>query len=169
MTLTPEQRERQAKREAGRTLCSPGVKLLLCICFIAFALGGAFCRLAQDLRDEPDTWPRTLDPARFLPAWEEIHGVTIDKGWFAALRLANQRILFNITECETDLKDGSPLVRTLIPPTNWLVTNVLRGSTESVYPGLDDWLFYRPDVTYITSKGFWIPSPWVHGAETHRV
>ena len=30
----------------------------------------------------------------------------------------------------------------------------LRGSTESVYPGRDDWLFYRPDVEYVTGPGF---------------
>lgn len=158
MTLTSEERELEARKEAGKTLYSPGVKPLLCICFVVLILGGALWQLVQDLRDEPGTWPKTLDPARLAPVWEEIHGVATDEGWLSALKSANQRTLVNIKDYETDLEDSSPLIEALVPSTNLLVTGVLRGSTESVYPGLEDWLFYRPDVAYVTSRGFLDPA-----------
>ncbi len=158
MTLTPEERELEARKEAGETLYSPGVKPLLCICLVVLVLGGALWQLVQDLRDAPETWPKTLDLARLTPVWEEIHGVATDEGQLRALLSANQRMAANIKDYETDLEDSSPLIKTLVPVTNSLVTQVLRGSTESVYPGSGDWLFYRPDVAYVTSPGFLDPT-----------
>lgn len=158
MALTPEERELQAKQEAGKTLYSPGVRPLLCICLVAFVLAGALWQLVQDLWDEPGAWPKTLDPTRLAPVWEETHGVATDEGWLSALQSANQRMLVNIRDYETDIEDSSSLIKALVPSANLLVTEMLRGSTESVYPGVEDWLFYQPDIAYVTSRGFLNPA-----------
>ena len=37
------------------------------------------------------------------------------------------------------------------------MTGWLGAGNERVYPGRDGWLFYRPDVEYVTGRGFLDP------------
>jgi len=157
-TVTPEARERQARSEVGVTTVAPGVTLLLCVGFVAVIALGLGWQLALDMRDQPEEWPRTVDPVRVLPVWEEVRGFASDEGWVRALTVANQRLLTNIEDYELDLEERAPLIEALVPSVNLLVTDLLRGSTESVYPGRRGWLFFRPDVEYVTGRGFLDPA-----------
>ncbi len=158
MTLTPNDRVLQARREAGETQFSPGVKPFLCLCMVAAVLSVITWQIKQNLSDTPGAWPKTLDLRKLIPESEEISSVAADQGLIESLKVANNRTLENIELFESDIEDNSPLIKSLVPSVNLIVTNKLRGSTESVYPGRDGWLFYRPDIDYITSRGFLDPT-----------
>ena len=147
------ERERQAREELGVTSFSRGVKGFLFGFFVATVGGGTAWHLAAELIDTP-AWPRTLDPTRLLPGWEEVRAVASEAGWPAAFKAANDRIGANIADYDVDLEDRSPVIEALVPTVNALVTEGLRGSTESVYPGRQGWWFYRPDIDYVTGPGF---------------
>lgn len=74
-------------------------------------------------------------PRDFTPMWDEIRSVVADEGWIEALKVVNHRTLTNIEDYESDLEDSFPLIETLVPSVNLLVTGMLRGSTVSVYLG----------------------------------
>ena len=150
------ERERQAREEAGVTAYSRGVKWFLSAFFVVSVAGGTVWHLASDLVDTPRPWPRILDPTRLLPAWEEVR-LKSQAGWFAALKAANDRMGANIADYEADLEDGSPTIHALVPTVNAVVTDLLGGSTESVYRGRDGWWFFRPDIDYVTGPGFLHP------------
>ena len=151
------ERERQAREEVGATSYSRGVKWFLSAFFVATVGAGTVWHLATDLADAPRAWPRVLDPTRLLPAWEEVRVVAAEAGWASALKAANDRMGANITDYETDLEDGSPVIEALVPTVNVIVTDLLGGSTESVYRGRDGWWFFRPDIDYVTGPGFLNP------------
>ena len=75
---------------------------------------------------------------------------------------ANREVLARLTEFERNLDDRSLLGRTLRRPAQRFVTGWLGGGNERVYPGRDGWLFYRPDVEYITGQ------PFLNAAEFER-
>lgn len=154
MTFTPEERERQAREEVGRTDIGPAARLALVGCFIGLLAGGLGWHVANDLRERPGRWPQVVDPTRLAPVWDEVGALAGTDGWLPALALANQRVGVNIADYETSLEERSPLVDALVPAVNLMVTGWLGGATESVYPGRDGWLFYRPDVEYVTTRGF---------------
>lgn len=152
------ERERQAREEVGVTAYSRGVKWFLSAFFVVIVGAGTVWHLATDLVDAPRPWPRILDPTRLLPAWEEVRAVAAEAGWFTALKAANDRMGANIADYETDLEDGSPAIDGLVPTVNAVVTDLLGGSTESVYRGRDGWWFFRPDIDYVTGPGFLDPT-----------
>lgn len=151
------ERERQAREEVGVTAYSRGVKWFLSAFFVVTVGAGTVWHLATEIVDAPRTWPRMLDPTRLLPAWEEVRAVSAEAGWASALKVANDRMGINIAEYETNLEDGSPVIETLVPTVNAVVTDLLGGSTESVYRGRDGWWFFRPDIDYVTGPGFLTP------------
>ena len=59
---------------------------------------------------------------------------------------------------ERALEDESLLARTLRPPAQGVMTGWLGAGNERVYPGHDGWVFYRPDVEYVTGRAFLEPA-----------
>ena len=155
-TLSIE-REAQARREVGETTFGPGVKWFLGATFVVMVVATTVSHLVSDTRAEPGAWPAMIDPARLLPGWAEVTWTAEQDGWLSALGRANDRTLANIADYESTLEDGSPMVRAIVPVINQVVTSWLGGSTESVYPGRDGWLFYRRDIDYVTGPAFLAP------------
>ena len=58
---------------------------------------------------------------------------------------------------ENALEDESVLGRALRPPAQVVLTPLLGAGTERVYKGSGKWLFYRPDVEYVTGQPFLDP------------
>lgn len=152
------EREAQARREAGETTFAPGVKWFLVVTFVAMVAAGTLSHLTSDVRHDPGAWPAMIDPGRILPEWEEVAWVAAEEGWRSALVGANERMLANIADYESALEDGSPMIDAVVPTVNRVITGWLGGSTESVYAGRGGWLFYRPDIDYVTGPGFLAPS-----------
>jgi alginate O-acetyltransferase complex protein AlgJ len=55
---------------------------------------------------------------------------------------------------ERGLEDEARIGRLLRPPAQVVMTRWLGAGNERVYRGRDWWLFYRPDVEYVTGRGF---------------
>ncbi len=70
---------------------------------------------------------------------------------------ANRAVLAGLAAFEADLEDGSAVGSVLRPPTQLVLTGVLGAGNERVYVGRDGWLFFRPDVEYVTGPGFLEP------------
>ena len=67
---------------------------------------------------------------------------------------ANRALLARMEALEQRLEQDSALGRALRPHAQSLLTRWLGAGNERVYPGRDGWLFYRPDVEYVTGRGF---------------
>jgi alginate O-acetyltransferase complex protein AlgJ len=72
--------------------------------------------------------------------------------------VSGNHILMNaLSRVESALDDDSLMARALRPPAQLLMTGWLGAGNERVYPGREQWLFYRPDVDYLTGRPFLDP------------
>lgn len=69
----------------------------------------------------------------------------------------NRELLSALQSFEQRVEDEGWLARHLIPPVQRFKLSRLRLGNESVYAGRDGWLQYRPDVDYVTGRGFLDP------------
>jgi alginate O-acetyltransferase complex protein AlgJ len=65
-----------------------------------------------------------------------------------------------IHEFETRLEEQSVVSGWLLPRVQAVLTGVLGVGNEQAYLGRDGWLFYRPDVDYVTGRPFLSPRTW---------
>jgi hypothetical protein len=101
-------------------------------------------------------------------AWAEIAGIPgearsylAQAGGSSVWRRAvsvNRIALTGLSAFERALENESFIGRTLRPPAQRLMTGWLGAGNERVYPGRAGWLFYRPDVEYLTRPGFLDPA-----------
>jgi hypothetical protein len=80
-----------------------------------------------------------------------------EPGLWARIVSANRRVLAAMSAFENALEDESLLGRTLRPPAQIVLTSWLGAGNERVYKGPGGWLFYRPDVEYVTGRPFLEP------------
>jgi alginate O-acetyltransferase complex protein AlgJ len=91
----------------------------------------------------------------------QLAGATAPAEDFGVWRLvvsANRIVLAGLNGFERALEGESLLGRSLRPPAQIVMTGWLGAGNERVYPGRDGWLFYRPDVEYVTGRGFLDPA-----------
>ena len=67
---------------------------------------------------------------------------------------ANRALLERLEAFERRIEQESAIGKALRPRAQLLMTGWLGAGNERVYPGRDGWLFYRPDVEYVTGRGF---------------
>jgi len=67
---------------------------------------------------------------------------------------ANRIVLTGLSGFEQALENESLIARSLRPPAQLVMTGWLGAGNERVYPGREQWLFYRQDVEYVTGPGF---------------
>jgi hypothetical protein len=72
--------------------------------------------------------------------------------------VANRRLVGSIEMYEKQLEERSLLTRQLLGPTQHWLTDLAGLGNEKAYVGRDGWLFYRPDVDYLTGQGFLEPT-----------
>lgn len=87
-----------------------------------------------------------------------IHAVPQGERLWRRLVAKNRAILAGISEFERALDDESLLGQTLRPRAQALMTGRLGVGNERVYVGREGWLFYRPDVEYVTGRPFLDPA-----------
>lgn len=63
-----------------------------------------------------------------------------------------------LKKIEDDLQEDSVVFSALRPEVQAALTSTLGASNAKVYPGLDDWLFYRQEIDYLTGPGFLQPA-----------
>lgn len=101
--------------------------------------------------------PRAFDALQELPSWEKIGEV---RSWQNARDLIPDAA--RLKSHEETLEDESFISKWLLPRAQGMLVKIGVG-TEQVYLGRRDanqnpWLFYRPDVDYLSSKGFLDPA-----------
>lgn len=139
-------RERQALQEVGRTTVSRQTAAVLTLVFLVTI--GVAAVLQTVTGPSPAAafgdLGRAVSQARRTAAVE---------GWLAG----NRSVLAALDTFETRLDDESVLRARLLPPVQLALSGLLGAGNEQAYLGRGTWLFYRPDVDYVTRPGFLEP------------
>ncbi len=153
-------REEIAKIEVGHTAVDPRTARLL---VAAFVVAVALVPLAewlgaQALRTagQATAWSHLQDLPRGMRARAAEARAAGASTW-GRLVAANRVALGAFSAFEIALEDESRLGQALRPPAQLVMTGLLGAGNERVYPGRDGWLFYRPDVDYVTGRPFLDP------------
>lgn len=148
-------REEVARREVGRTDVSPATARLLVVSFLVMIAvvplvewWGVRALRADGV--EP-SWSHLLAVPRNVRAALD---VSAGQGLWSRTVQANRRVLAGLTAFENGLEDESVLGRALRPPAQLVLTKWLGAGNERVYRGSDGWLYFRPDVEYVTGRPF---------------
>ena len=152
-------REEIAKREIGVTDITPALARGLMIAFlIAIAVVPMLewrATLAQGQEGATSAWSQLTGLVDRIPA---TFALTTDSNgpiglWRRAVAV-NRELLSALVAFERGLEDESYVGKTLRPPFQWILSGWLGAGNERAYVGRDGWLFYRPDVEYVTGPGF---------------
>jgi alginate O-acetyltransferase complex protein AlgJ len=159
-------REEIAKIEIGHTTVSPSVAraltafFLICITLVPlveivvprFAASGAM----------PTVWSKLAAIPNEISVAIQGEASRGNTGLWRRALAANRATMSGLTAFENALEDESVLGRTLRPPAQQILSGRLGAGNERVYVGRKDgdvrWLFYRPDVEYLTNRGFLDPT-----------
>ena len=152
-------REEIAQQEIGHTEIRPATAWLLTIAFLATIVLVPTVQAFYESRAENSRLPFGLSLFGHVPrAWQQHAG---EEQGFARIFGANSRLSRSIHEYERQLEDRSLLGRAVLPSLQSLLATWGGAGNEQVYLGRDGWLFYRPDVDYVTGPGFLTP-PALH-------
>ncbi|MGB3564553.1 MAG: hypothetical protein WBC09_16005 [Thermoanaerobaculia bacterium] len=158
-TLHTPNREEQALAEVGHTTISTRVARLACIVFLLTLCSVSVIQTGMEVRSArqdsaASSEQRLLGPFRdFAARLPQIRAIRKEAGFFAA----NHALLEAMNDFEDQLEEGSFLRQRLLPPVQRFMTSRLGVGNEQAYLGRDGWLFYRPDVDYVTGRGFLEP------------
>jgi len=160
-------REEEADRCLNHTVYSHGSQFMAALFFLAIVFGVPIAQHIVEIRQnlakqaawnpshgelKPGLAPQIYDVFGLLPdKWQISHA----KGFWGYWNLIPS--VESISAFESSLKENSVLTTTLLSPTQLVMTELGAGN-EKAYIGRDGWLFYRPDVEYLTTPGFLEPS-----------
>lgn len=158
-------REAEAELALKHTAYTPGARPLLIALFLLTITAIPAIQLAAELRaSRPSGGLATFDIYKVLPAWAKIRTVRSPADlWHLLPRAADIKAAEKLIESE------SVVSAWLLPRVQSVLTGKLRAGNEQVYLGRDAWLFYRPDVDYITGPPFLDASWMAHRAHVDRV
>lgn len=154
-------REQQAAHELGRTDVSPAVARALGGVFTVTLLVVPLLQWGLELTDYVNGNRSTARPGVIeifdaprvaVRVWSLDHGTPPEK-----LFSANAQLLTEIQGYEQRLEDRAFTTTRLLGPTRHLLARYAGWGTDDVWIGEDRWLFYRPDIDYITGPGFLDP------------
>ena len=155
-------REDEARAEMERTAVSPACVVWLISLFIAALLAVFIFQYADDLTQyfrgaRPDAVPEFV---RIEPLGKAPLRVfqTSEGSLWTRLMAANRTLLREMKRYETGLEDSSWLAQRVLPQAQYVFASQLGIGNEKVYRGLKGELFYRPDVDFITGRGFLDPA-----------
>ncbi len=154
-------REAQAMAEIGRTAIRPGPARLLALVFL---LGIGIVPAIQQAADvrayfagrRASPLPQCYDIFRVPPGVGEALG---REGVSLRRRIveANRALMRSMRAYEDQLENDSLAGEWVRAPTQFLLTRWLGMGNEKAYCGRRPWLFYRPDIEYLTGPGFLDP------------
>jgi alginate O-acetyltransferase complex protein AlgJ len=157
---TPSMRSREeiARIEVGHTTISTGLARAVVAAFLVTLVSASLIEALSNVRftgESPTPWSLL----RALPREVATQLSTLPaSGVWGSVVAANRVALAHLTSFENELEDGSTIGRRLRPPAQLAMSRWLGAGNERVYPGRDGWLFYRPDVEYLTGRGFLEPA-----------
>jgi alginate O-acetyltransferase complex protein AlgJ len=141
-------REQEAELALDRTTFAPGVPSFLVAAFLLTIVSVPLVQLIAG----SGAGIRALN---VLPSGAKIAAVrSLRDAWNLLPHAAE------LKAAEESLESESVVSRWLLPPVQALLMGQLRAATEQVYLGYGGWLFYRPDVDYVTAPAF-LESSWI--------
>jgi hypothetical protein len=146
-------REEEAELALKNTAYTTGSRSLLILLFLLSILSVPAIQFAVESRT-PRTEGRlgTFNIYKAYPAWKKIRAVrSATDLWHLLPRAAE------LKAAEKELESESVVSEWLLPRVQSVLTGKLGAGNEQVYLGRDGWLFYRPDVDYITGRPFLDP------------
>lgn len=151
-------REEIAKREIGQTEISPALSWLMTVLFILTLIVPPTVQLVYEVViSDGSRVPSSLELFHRFPDVAHVFRRTEGNLWERVLT-ANRRLVRSIEEYEKQLEERSLLTQHLLGPTQHWLTKLAGLGNEKVYIGRNGWLFYRPDVDYLTGPGFLEPT-----------
>jgi SGNH hydrolase-like domain, acetyltransferase AlgX len=151
-------REEIAKIEIGQTTVSPAVArglfafFIVCIVAVPFVEIVGARRIADVLVST--VWSRLAGIPTQISAAVQAETTKGHTSLWRRAVTANRAAMSGLVDFENALEDESILGRSLRPPAQWVLSGWLGAGNERVYVGRDRWLFYRPDLEYLTGPGF---------------
>jgi alginate O-acetyltransferase complex protein AlgJ len=147
-----------ATRGVGDVHVGRGVAWLLCGVFVGLIVlvplldqtVGALRRAAKG--ETP--LPPVADLASMWPRLPMIEGTLRKDPSWRGVRDLNLYLVRAHDRFTTGLEDASALSAWLTPPLRRLISGTLHGGSEDVFVGWRGWLYYRPDIEYLTGPGF---------------
>ena len=158
-------REAEAELALKHTVYTPGARWLLIALFLLTIASVPAIQFAVELRSpRPSGGLATFDLYKAYPAWAKIRAVRSAADlWHLLPRAAD------LKAAEKSIESESVVSAWLLPRVQSVLTGKLRAGNEQVYLGRDAWLFYRPDVDYITGPPFLDAAQMRHRAHVDRV
>lgn len=158
-------REEEAELALNHTIYAPGARQLLIALFLLTILLVPVIQLAVEIASPSSPSGSTIvNLSKAIPAWTKIIAVRSAADlWHLLPRAADLKII------EESIENESVTSVWLQPRVQLLLTSTLHAGNEQVYPGRDSWLFYRPDVDYVTGPPFLDPAQMRHRARVDRV
>ena len=147
----PLTRIEAARREVGHTEVRRSVARLLVVVFLMLIVAAPVAQLI-------------VNPGFFTTARAAYRGAQTPPGQaqprsaLQALFDRNVSLLASIDRFDDLIADDSLMVRVIRPPVQYLLTTLLGTGTEQVHQGAEEWLFFAPDVAYVTGNGFLTPA-----------
>ncbi|MDQ2659732.1 MAG: hypothetical protein M3Y03_04855, partial [Verrucomicrobiota bacterium] len=142
-------REEEAEAALKNTSFSPGTPALLIALFLVTIASVPLIQFAAEWRAHRAgaSWPmldvfKTLSPRRLTSARTPLE-------IWNSLPHPDQ-----LKSAERQLEGDSVVSQWLLPAVQGWLVGRLGAGTEQVYQGREGWLFYRPDVDYVTGPGF---------------
>ena len=156
-------REDVAKIELGHTAIGRWQVWALVVGFALSIIAVPVWQHVHDFRENAQRWqatpearrqwtqllPQVYDIVELAPAWDEIYRARSWWGAFRALPSADQ-----ITAYETAVEENSALAALMLPRVQWLLSALGRTGNEQAVTGRAGWLFYKPDMAYVTGPAF---------------
>ena len=156
-------REELAEIEVGNTAISRATSLAMVAGFILTIVGVPFAQHVVEIRagflqTGSWVWPKAYEILHYpRRAWLELvdpaNGSLVGR-----LQAASGQLMRGLKSYEDALEGDSFIALWALPHAQALTAEFLGLGNEQVYLGRNGWLFYEPDVTYLTGPGFLSPS-----------
>ncbi len=155
-------REEAARIEVGQTTIDPVVASVLTVIFLAFLLGALGLQCACGAAASEGQGPAGLWSTLRAAGHELWPGAGSDgRGGgrlLSRIVAANRTVLAALRAVDNELDHDSVVGRFLRPGAQHVLSVWLGAGNEQAYCGREGWLFFRPDVEYLTAPGFLDPS-----------
>lgn len=140
-------------------------RVLLIILFILTILSVPTIQFAYE-KSRPRTESRlgTFNLYKPYPPWKKIRTVRGPRDLWRLLPRGAQ-----LKAAEKELETESVVSEWLLPRVQSFLSTTFGAGNEQVYVGRDGWLFYRPDIEYLTGPPFLTPAAFRHRTQATAV
>jgi alginate O-acetyltransferase complex protein AlgJ len=157
-------REQEAEMALRNSAFTGRSRLLLIVLFILTILSVPTIQFAYEkTRPQSEGRPTTFNVYKAYPAWKKIRTVRGPRDLWRLLPRGAE-----LKAAEKELETESVVSEWLLPRVQSLLSTLGAGN-EQVYFGRDGWLFYRPDVEYLTGPPFLAPTALRHRTQAAAV